>query len=84
MGGMLRSTLFLMKGLSDFSRAGYAKASENFDPVVMTRDLRGGCRLGGGWAGAGRQVAGCGAGRQGWGRACRGWGRIDGAPGWAA
>eukprot|EP00887_Chlorella_sp_A99_P001207 scaffold14.g1207.t1 len=38
---MLRSTIFLVKGVNEFTRGGYQKASAGFDPAVMARDLRG-------------------------------------------
>lgn len=38
---MLRSTLFLAKGLRDFTRGGYERAARGFDDAVMQRSLAG-------------------------------------------
>ena len=38
---MLRSTLFLAKGMREFTRGGYEKAAKSFDAAVLERDLRG-------------------------------------------
>lgn len=38
---MWRGTLFLAKGLREFTRGGYERASKHFDDAVMQRDLKG-------------------------------------------
>ena len=41
MAGMLRSTIFLAKGLREFTRGGYERAARSFDEAVMQRSLAG-------------------------------------------
>lgn len=38
---MLRSTIFLVKGVREFTRGGYERASRHFDETVMQRSLAG-------------------------------------------
>lgn len=38
---MLRSTIFLAKGLREFTRGGYERAAKRFDDAVMQRSLAG-------------------------------------------
>ncbi len=38
---MLRSTIFLAKGLREFTRGGYERAAKRFDEAVLQRSLAG-------------------------------------------
>jgi hypothetical protein len=37
MAGLLRTTLFLTKGLREFTRGGYERASKGFDNTAMNK-----------------------------------------------